>query len=93
MTVVVYQGETRRRLGGGNSRNILDFVSGRSQFRWYLCDNFHDDLVPIEQFLDDYRQSVMSTVYLYARFNRELQDAERYFEALGGAFKACWNVS
>ncbi|KAJ7854239.1 hypothetical protein B0H13DRAFT_2081341 [Mycena leptocephala] len=75
MTVVVYQGENAEetwrwelaKYSGLWHPNIVQFHGAVNSGGIYATI-FHDDLVPIEQFLDDYRQSVMSTVYLYAQF-------------------------
>ncbi|KAJ6512436.1 hypothetical protein C8R45DRAFT_322039 [Mycena sanguinolenta] len=40
---------------------------------------FHDDLIPYQQFLDIYKHSHFSTVYIHACVNNEFQTLLRYF--------------
>ncbi|KAF7374233.1 hypothetical protein MSAN_00306100 [Mycena sanguinolenta] len=43
---------------------------------------FHDDLIPIRQFLDLYRRSHFSTVYIYAYIDNEFRAVSAYFSAI-----------
>ncbi|KAJ7872591.1 hypothetical protein B0H13DRAFT_2059226 [Mycena leptocephala] len=45
---------------------------------------FHDELVPILRFIQEYRHSMIYTIYLYGYLTREFQDAENYLVAIFG---------
>ncbi|KAJ7094140.1 hypothetical protein C8R44DRAFT_749654 [Mycena epipterygia] len=78
MTVAVYQGKNaeekwRRELAnysGLRHPNIVQLYGTANSGGLYAMI-FHDDLVPFDQFLGEYRHSVLSTVYLYAQFITE----------------------
>ncbi|KAJ7095655.1 hypothetical protein C8R44DRAFT_718234 [Mycena epipterygia] len=92
MTVAVYQGgnaeETWQRelakYSGLRHPNILQLYGVVNSGGIYATI-FHDDLVPVEQFVDEYRHSVISTAYLYGYFTREFEDAQAYFQSLFGS--------
>ncbi|KAJ7127725.1 hypothetical protein C8R44DRAFT_873534 [Mycena epipterygia] len=105
MTVAVYQGENaeetwKRELGkytGLRHPNIVQLYGAVNSGSLYATI-FHDDLVPFEQFIDEYQHSVISTVYLYVYFHTEfdrlsMEDASRLgFPALELETKI-WGVS
>ncbi|KAJ7094198.1 hypothetical protein C8R44DRAFT_814826 [Mycena epipterygia] len=75
MTVAVYQGENaeeawRRDIAnysGLRHPNIVQLYGAVNSGSLYATI-FHDDLVPFEEFLEQYQHSVICTVYLYAQF-------------------------
>ncbi|KAJ7127746.1 hypothetical protein C8R44DRAFT_979368 [Mycena epipterygia] len=91
MTVAVYQGENaeetwKRELSkysGLRHPNFVQLYASVNSDGLYATI-FHDDLVPLKQFVDEYRHSVISTAYLYASFTTEFNDAEGYFQSLVG---------
>ncbi|KAJ7095564.1 hypothetical protein C8R44DRAFT_889987 [Mycena epipterygia] len=80
MTVAVYQGENaeeawRRELAkysGLRHPNILQLY-GTVNSGGVYATIFHDELVPVEEFMDEFRHSVISLVYLYGYFTTELE--------------------
>ncbi|KAJ7110919.1 hypothetical protein C8R44DRAFT_259256 [Mycena epipterygia] len=80
MTVAVYEGENaeetwKRELSkysGLRHPNIVQ-VYGAVNSAGLYATIFHEDLMPLKQFVDEYRHSVMSFVYLYAYFNSTMQ--------------------
>ncbi|KAJ7127750.1 hypothetical protein C8R44DRAFT_873550 [Mycena epipterygia] len=80
MTVAVYQGENaeetwKRELSkysGLRHPNFVQLYASVNSDGLYATI-FHDDLVPLKQFVDEYRHSVISTVYLYDCFIAELR--------------------
>ncbi|KAJ7095652.1 hypothetical protein C8R44DRAFT_890051 [Mycena epipterygia] len=89
MTVALYQGQNaektwKRELAtysGLRHPNIVQLYGVVNSGGVYGTI-FHDELVPVKQFLDQYQHSVMSTVYLYSYLTKELEDAEEYFQSL-----------
>ncbi|KAJ7079674.1 hypothetical protein C8R44DRAFT_895630 [Mycena epipterygia] len=89
MTAAVYQGENAEqtwkheiaKYSGLRHPNIVQLYGTVSSGGLYAAI-FHDDLVPVEQFMDEYRHSVISTVYLYGYFGTELEDAQEYYRSL-----------
>ncbi|KAJ7439636.1 hypothetical protein B0H11DRAFT_2102129 [Mycena galericulata] len=49
---------------------------------------FHDELVPFQQYMDEYRHSMISTVYLHMYFSRRHEDAEDQLASVVGPYKA-----
>ncbi|KAJ7094128.1 hypothetical protein C8R44DRAFT_989790 [Mycena epipterygia] len=100
MTVAVYQGanaeETWKRglanYSGLRHPHIAQLYGAVNSGGLYALI-FHDDLVPRDQFLEEYQQSVISTVYLYAQFNTELASALEYFQSLSGESYSAFLVS
>ncbi|KAF7348625.1 hypothetical protein MVEN_01380500 [Mycena venus] len=45
---------------------------------------FHDELVPLREYVEEYQNSVISTVYLYALFKKELGGAIQYLNPVFG---------
>ncbi|KAJ7503640.1 hypothetical protein B0H11DRAFT_1983658 [Mycena galericulata] len=45
---------------------------------------FHDELVPLGEYMEEYQNSVISTVYLYGFFKKELGDAIHYLNPVFG---------
>ncbi|KAJ7090024.1 hypothetical protein C8R44DRAFT_720372 [Mycena epipterygia] len=94
MTVAVYQGEDaeetwKRELAkysGLRHPNIVQLYGAVNSGSLYATI-FHDILVPLKQFVDEHRYSVISTVYLYRFFHRELAEAEEYFKSLVGRYR------
>ncbi|KAJ7090022.1 hypothetical protein C8R44DRAFT_861391 [Mycena epipterygia] len=92
MTVAVYQGENAEetwkcelaKYTGLRHPNIVQLYGAVNSGGLYATI-FHDNLVPFEQFMHEYRHSVISAVYLYGYFDAELRDAEGYFESRLGA--------
>ncbi|KAJ7095581.1 hypothetical protein C8R44DRAFT_860239 [Mycena epipterygia] len=79
MTVAVYQGENAEetwkrevsKYSGIRHPNFVQLYASVNSDGLYATI-FHDDLVPLKQFVDEYRHSVISTVYLYSFFHAEL---------------------
>ncbi|KAJ7095597.1 hypothetical protein C8R44DRAFT_813505 [Mycena epipterygia] len=77
MTVAVYQGEYAEetwrhelvKYSGLRHPNIIQLYGAVNSGGLYATI-FHDELVPLKQFVHEYRHSVASTVYLYSYFVR-----------------------
>ncbi|KAJ7120210.1 hypothetical protein C8R44DRAFT_877658 [Mycena epipterygia] len=88
MTVAVYEGKNAEetwkcelaKYSGLRHPNIMQLYGAVNSGGLYAMI-FHDDLVSFERFMDEYRHSVISTVYLYACSISELEDAEGYFKS------------
>ncbi|KAJ7040718.1 hypothetical protein C8F04DRAFT_1081884, partial [Mycena alexandri] len=52
---------------------------------------FHDELVPLDKYMEEYQNSVITTVYLYAFFKKELGDAIHYLNPIFGGDIA-WQI-
>ncbi|KAJ7104879.1 hypothetical protein C8R44DRAFT_886905 [Mycena epipterygia] len=100
MTAAIYEGEHAEESFAKTWRHELSKYSGFRHpnfVQLYGTVNsgglyatiFHDDLVPAQQFLEEHRHSVISTVYLYHCFNTELSDANEYFRWRGSSYAAC----
>ncbi|KAJ7509113.1 hypothetical protein B0H11DRAFT_1363248 [Mycena galericulata] len=91
MTVAVYQGENaeekwKLELAKYSGIRHPNFVQpfGIVSASGLYATIFHDELVPVGQYLEEYRHSIISFVYLHAYVGGELQDAIHYLEPLVG---------
>ncbi|KAJ7104881.1 hypothetical protein C8R44DRAFT_886908 [Mycena epipterygia] len=79
MTVAIYQGERAEenwkcelsKYSGFRHPNFVQLYGTVNSGGLYATI-FHDDLVPVKQFIEEHRKSVVSTVYLYSYFNTQL---------------------
>ncbi|KAJ7509129.1 hypothetical protein B0H11DRAFT_1963952 [Mycena galericulata] len=91
VTVAVYQGENaeenwKRELAKFSKIWHPNFLQpfGIVHSLGLYATIFSDELVPVRQYIEEYGHSMHSTVYLYAYFTGELQDAIHYIEPLVG---------
>ncbi|KAJ7509085.1 hypothetical protein B0H11DRAFT_2270607 [Mycena galericulata] len=91
MTVAVYQGENaeekwKRELAKYSGIRHPNFVQpfGIVSSPGLYATVFHDELVPVRQYIEEYGHSMISAVYLYGYFGGEFQDATHYIEPLVG---------
>ncbi|KAJ6566326.1 hypothetical protein B0H19DRAFT_709108 [Mycena capillaripes] len=80
-TVAMYQGrgaeeEWRQELA--NHPNIIQ-IRGAASSGSIHATLFHDDLIPLEQYMNFYRHSHLLTVYIYACCDEEFWDIIKYF--------------
>ncbi|KAJ7104862.1 hypothetical protein C8R44DRAFT_807200 [Mycena epipterygia] len=74
MTVAIYEGEHAEenwkcelsKYSGFRNPNFVQLYGTVNSGGLYATI-FHDDLIPVQQFLEEYRNSVIATAYLYIR--------------------------
>ncbi|KAJ7851837.1 hypothetical protein B0H14DRAFT_2761147 [Mycena olivaceomarginata] len=85
MTVAVYEGANAEeawkaelsKYSGLRHPNFVQLFGAVNSTGLYATI-FHDDLIPVDRYLEEYQHSPISVVYLYAFFCGEIQNAEEY---------------
>ncbi|KAJ7508823.1 hypothetical protein B0H11DRAFT_1356865 [Mycena galericulata] len=92
VTVVVYQGqnaekEWKRELAKISGIWHPNFVQpfGIVSSPGLYATIFHDELVPMKQYMEEYRYSMTSTVYLFEYYTGELNDAAAHLSTVVGS--------
>ncbi|KAJ7104850.1 hypothetical protein C8R44DRAFT_987774, partial [Mycena epipterygia] len=99
MTAAIYEGEHtektwRRELSKYSGFRHPNFVQlyGIVNSGGLYATIFHDELVPVQQYFEEHRHSVISTVYFHIYRSTKLLDANKYFHRWGSSY-AIWENS